>query len=195
MSAMKPRLEDLALVEPGSRAEWRQWLAENHTSSPGVWLAIGKKGNSVTTLTYDEVVEEALCFGWIDSTVRKLDADRFKQLLTPRKPGSVWAKTNKARVEQLTREGLMQPAGVAVVEAAIADGSWGLLDNVEDLVVPDDLVAALAAAPSAAHNFASFSPGVKKLALYWIASAKRPETRAKRIAETTSAAAEGRAPR
>ncbi len=192
---MKPRLEDLPLIEPSSRAEWRQWLAENHASSPGVWLAVGKKGNTITTLTYDDVVEEALCFGWIDSTVRTLDADRFRQLLTPRKRGSVWATSNKERVARLTREGLMQPAGVAVVETARADGSWDLLDDVEALVIPADLAAALDAAPPAADNFAAFSTSVKKLALYWIASAKRPETRARRIAETAAAAAQGRGPR
>ncbi len=135
-----------------------------------------------------------MCFGWIDSTVRRLDADRFKQLLTPRKPGSVWSKPNKARIARLQQAGLMQPAGQAAIERAKANGSWQILDDVEALVMPDDLSSALDAA-SAAESFAALTPGTRKLALYWIASAKRPETRANRIAQTVSAALEGRGPR
>ena len=194
MSAPKPRLEELPLVELGSRAEWREWLEANHATSSGIWLAIGKKGNQVTTLSYDDTVEEALCFGWIDSTVRRLDADRFKQLLTPRKAGSVWSKPNKARVERLLEAGLMQPAGQAAIDRAKANGSWQILDDVEALVMPDDLSSALDAA-NAAGSFAALTPGTRKIALYWIASAKRPETRATRIAQTVSAALEGRGPR
>jgi uncharacterized protein YdeI (YjbR/CyaY-like superfamily) len=146
------RLADLPLVEVAGRAEWRAWLQRNHSTSPGVWLAVGKKGNSRTALTYDEAVEEALCFGWIDSVVNRLDADRFKQLLTPRKRGSGWARTNKERVGRLIAQGLMENAGLAAIEAAKADGSWHALDDVEDLVVPDDLAAALAADPAAAAS-------------------------------------------
>jgi uncharacterized protein YdeI (YjbR/CyaY-like superfamily) len=153
---------------------------------------VGKKGSTVTSLTYDEAVEEALCFGWIDSVVNRLDGDRFKQLVTPRRPGSAWARSNKARVERLLEQGLMEPAGLAAVEAAKADGSWSALDDVEDLVVPDDLAAALAAEPAAARYFYGLSDSARKLSLYWIASAKRPETRAKRIEQTARNAAEGR---
>jgi uncharacterized protein YdeI (YjbR/CyaY-like superfamily) len=186
---------DLAFVEPSSRAEWRAWLEANHATSPGVWLAVGKKDGTVTTLTYDEAVEEALCFGWIDSIVNRLDRHRFKQLFTPRKPGSAWARSNKERVERLTREGRMAPAGLAAIDAAKANGSWTLLDDVEDLVVPDDLAAALDENPAASRSFAAFSGSALKMILYWVATAKRPETRAKRIAQTVSAAAEGKLPR
>lgn len=189
---MSSRLDELPLLEPNSRAEWRQWLAANHQSSAGVWLAVGKKGGTRTSLRYDDAVEEALCFGWIDSTVRKLDADRFRGLYTPRRPGSNWSPSNKARIERLTSAGLMMPAGLAAVATAKANGSWTLLDEIEALVIPDDLELALAATPNAADGFAALPQSQRKIALYWIATAKRPETRARRIAETIAAAADGR---
>lgn len=189
---MPPQGADLPLLELTSRGELRDWLETNHATSRGVRLAIGKKGNTVTTLAYDDAVEEGLCFGWIDSTAGRLDENRFTVLFTPRKPGSVWARTNKARVEQLIEEGRMCPAGLAAVEAAKADGSWDLLNSVDDLIVPDDLAEALAADPDAASQFAAFSASARRIILYWIASAKRSETRAKRIAETVRAAVEGR---
>ncbi len=187
----KPRLADLEFVEPRDRAEWRAWLEANHATSPGVWLAVGKKGNTITTLTYEDAVEEALSFGWIDSTVNRLDADRFKQLFTPRKPGGTWARTNKERVERLIAEGLMTPAGLAPIEAAKADGSWTLLDDVESLVIPEDLASALRADSAAERGFHGLPDSQKKIALYWIQTAKRSETRARRISETLRAAALG----
>lgn len=185
---------ELPLVEPLDRTEWRAWLQENHATSPGVWVAVGKKGGTRTALTYEETVEEALRFGWIDGVVNRLDADRYKQRLTPRKPGSTWSRSNKERVARLIEQGLMTPAGLAAIEAAHANGSWELLDDVEDLVVPEDLAAALETMPAAASYFAGLSPSPKKLILYWIGSAKRPETRARRIDRTLRAAADGRTP-
>ncbi|MHB8868601.1 MAG: YdeI/OmpD-associated family protein [Thermoleophilia bacterium] len=192
--APKTRLADLPLVEPPDRPSWRTWLETHHASSSGIWLAVGKKGNMVTTLTYDDAVEEALCFGWIDSTVNRLDANRFKQLFTPRKPGGTWARTNKERVERLIEAGQMTPAGLAPIEAAKADGSWTLLDDVDALVIPPDLEAALAADPIVERGFDLFPDSRKKQLLYWIITAKRAETRARRIAETLRAAAEAPAP-
>ena len=157
-------------------------------------MAVGKKGGTRTTLTYEELVEEALRFGWIDGVVNRLDADRFKQRLTPRKSGSTWSRSNKERVARLIERGLMTPTGLAAIEAAHANGSWELLDDVEDLVVPEDLTAALETMPAAASFFAGLSPSPKKLILYWVGSAKRPETRARRIDETLRAAADGRTP-
>jgi uncharacterized protein YdeI (YjbR/CyaY-like superfamily) len=192
---MTPRPKDLPLIEPSTRAQWRGWLAEHHDSSTGVWLAVGKKGSHVTTLTYEDGVEEALCFGWIDGKAMTLDDHRYRLLMTPRKAGSGWAKSNKRRVERLAELGLMAPAGIAAVESAKADGSWTLLDDVEALVIPEDLAEALAGDPEARANFQQLSTSARKLALYWIATAKRPETRASRIAQTVSAAAQGRPPR
>lgn len=185
-------LADLPVMEPAGRREWRAWLEANHADSPGVWLAVGKKGNPVTALTYQAAVEEAVCFGWIDSVVNRLDEARFKQLMTPRRPGSVWAPSNKERVARLAERGLMAPAGLAAVAAAKADGSWTILDEVETLAAPADLAAALADNPDAEHGFAALPPSTRKQLLYWIASAKRPVTRERRIAEIAAAAAENR---
>jgi uncharacterized protein YdeI (YjbR/CyaY-like superfamily) len=182
----------LPLLEPRDRAELRSWLAANHDTSPGVRLAIGKKGNTITALTYDDAVEEGLSFGWIDSTAHRLDGERYTILFTRRRPKSVWARTNKARAERLIAAGRMTPAGLAAIEIAKANGSWESLDDVDALVVPDDLAAALAAKPGAAKGFEAMSDSARKLALYWIASARRPATRASRISDTVSAASEGR---
>lgn len=186
---MASRLDQLPRVEPASRAEFREWLQANAGSSAGIWLAVGKKGNRVTTLFYDDAVEEALCFGWIDSTVRRRDEDRYWQLYTPRKSGSIWARSNKARVKRLAELGLMTPAGLAVIERAKADGSWTLLDDAEAMIVPDDLSAALASTPHAAGGFAALPDSTRKQLIYRVTSAKRPATRANRIAETVAAAA------
>lgn len=191
---MSARLADRPFVEPSSRQEWRKWLEANHAASTGAWVGVGKKGGRVTSLTYDDAVEEALCFGWIDSTVNRIDDHRFRQLFTPRKPRSSWALSNKARVAHLIAEGRMTPAGMAVVEAAERDGSWDLLEDVENLVMPADLEAALAEEPGAAAGFARLPESQRKMALYWVQSAKRPETRARRLAETVRASLEGRSP-
>lgn len=174
-----------------TRAEWRAWLAEHHSSSPGVWLVQWKRGRGPGP-DYDDVVEEALCFGWVDSQVRSLDGDRAEQLLTPRRKGSVWARSNKERVVRLTAAGLMAPAGLAVVEQAKASGQWTLLDDVEDLVEPPDLRLALDASPAARASWDAFSPSARKALLGWIVTAKRAPTRERRIATTVSEAAAGR---
>ena len=189
MSAVR---DSLPLLEVANRAELRAWLETNHATSPGVRLAVGKKGNATTALTYDDAVEEALCFGWIDSTTTRLDADRFAIFFGPRKRGGTWARSNKVRVERLIAEGLMRPAGLAAIEAAKVDGSWSSIDHVEDMVMPDDLAAALAADPHAQRFWDALPPGQRKLTFRWIGSAKRAETRERRVAETVRAAAEGR---
>ena len=190
-----PRKRDqLELVEPHDRAEWRAWLEAHHATSQGAWLAVGKKGNTRTALTYEGAVEEALCFGWIDSVVNRLDEHRFKQLVTPRKAGGTWARSNKERIERLLARGFITAAGLAAIESAKADGSWTLLEEVDALVMPDDLAIALGASPTARGYFEAFPDSAKRLALWWIRSAKRPETRAKRVAETVRLAAENRRP-
>ncbi len=177
-----------------SRAEWRGWLEANHARSPGIWLVTYKKGSGKPHLPYDDIVEEALCFGWIDSRPNKLDAERSKLLLTPRKPGSPWSALNKRRVEKLVAEGLMTPAGLAKIEAAKRDGSWAALDAAEALEEPPELGAALAADPDARRGFDAFRDSVKKPLLYWVTSAKRPETRARRIEQIVAGAKAGRSP-
>jgi uncharacterized protein YdeI (YjbR/CyaY-like superfamily) len=171
-------------VHPRSRAEWRAWLEANHARPDGVFLVSLKKAAGGPEVTYDEAVEEALCFGWVDSTPKKLDDRRTMLWFAPRKAGSRWAATNKARVEKLTAAGLMAPAGLAKVEAAKADSTWTALDAVEQLEVPADLAAALAGYPAAAGHFAAFPKSVRRGILEWVTAAKKPETRAKRVAET-----------
>ncbi len=177
-----------------SRAEWREWLARNHATAPGVWLVTYKKGSGKPHLGYDDLVEEALCFGWIDSRANTVDDERSKLMVTPRKAGSGWSRVNKERIARLLAGGLMTPAGMARIETAQADGSWSALDEVEAMIVPPDLDAALRADPKALAGWHRFAPSVKKPLLLWVTSAKRPETRANRVAATVAGAKEGRSP-
>jgi uncharacterized protein YdeI (YjbR/CyaY-like superfamily) len=177
-------------VHPLNRAEWRRWLEQHHTRGTGVWLITYKKSAGEPRVEYDEAVEEALCFGWIDSKPRALDAERSMLWFAPRKAGTGWSRPNKERVERLISAGRMAPAGLAKVEAAKADSSWNALDAVEALEIPPDLARALAARKPARGHFDAFPRSVKRGILEWIASAKRPETRAGRIEETARLAAE-----
>jgi len=171
-------------VQPATRAEWRAWLAEHHTQPDGVWLVSYKKAIGKPRVEYDEAVEEALCYGWVDSKPGKLDEERSMLWFAPRKPGSAWAKSNKERVDRLIAAGLMAPAGLAKVEAAKRDGTWTKLDEVEALATPPDLQAALDANPPATTHFEAFPRSVIRAVLEWITQAKKPETRAKRVEET-----------
>ena len=186
--------DGLQIVRAKDRAAWRVWLERNHETSPGVWLVVAKKNARRPGVTYVEAVEEALCFGWIDSRPNTLDDEHYLQRLSPRKPKSVWSRPNKERIARLIAEGRMTEAGLRPIEAAKRDGSWSALDDTDDLVVPNDLAAALAASPAARGHFDAYPPSVKKMVLYWITSAKRPETRARRIAEVVSQASEGKRP-
>lgn len=179
-------------VHPLGRGEWREWLERNHARGEGVWLVTYRKATGKPRVEYDEAVEEALCFGWVDSRPGKLDDERSMLWFAPRKPGSGWSRPNKERVERLLAAGLMAPAGLARVEAAKRDGSWTALDAVENLEVPPDLEAALAALPEARRHWDAFPRSAKRGILEWIASARKPETRAKRVEETAQLAAENR---
>jgi len=159
-----------------------------------VWLVFWRRQSGRTGLTYEEAVQEALCFGWIDSKGAKLEDQRTMLWMSPRKRGSGWARTNKVRIEQLLADGLMAPAGAALIEEAKQDGSWTLLDDVENLVVPDDLAAALDAHPGARERWDGLSRSVRRAALEQIVQAKRPETRARRVAGAAGLAAEGEPP-
>ena len=181
--------DDAPLVQCETRAEWRAWLEANHATATSAWLVTWRAGSGMPVLAYEEGVEEALCFGWVDSRPGKVDEHRSKLYYAPRKPRSGWARTNKARVERLIAAGLMAPAGLAAIERAKANGAWEMLDEVEDLVVPLDLQAALDAAPSAAANWEAFPPSARRGILEWIRQAKRPKTRAARIAEAATLAA------
>lgn len=177
-------------VLPLGRAEWRAWLEQNHTRPDGIWFVSYKKASGKPRVEYAEAVEEALCFGWIDSKAGTVDDERSRLWMSPRKPGTGWSRVNKERVERLIAEGRMAPPGLAKIEAAKADGSWTALDSSEALEVPRDLEQALAAYPDAARHFAAFPPSARKAILQWIGFAKKPETRATRIAETARLANE-----
>lgn len=160
--------------------EWRDWLRREGPTSGTVWLTVWKKAAGPDKLTYDDVVDEALCHGWIDSTINGFDETSTLLMVAPRKKGSVWSAVNKARIERLVAEGRMQPAGQAVIDAAIADGSWTILDPVEAMEEPDDLVAAIDAA-GVRDTWSAWPPGRRKQVLYQLVLAKTPATRAKRI--------------
>ena len=179
-------------IEVETRAQWRAWLAANHDTCPGAWLVTFKKDSGRGRVGYDEAVEEALCYGWIDSVSGKVDKLRAKLWFCPRKPKSGWSKLNKNRVERLIADGLMTAAGLAVIDAAKQSGAWSLLDEVEAMVMPADLAAALAANPTAQANFDAFPKSARKGILDQVRAAKRPETRAKRIADIVRLAAGNR---
>jgi uncharacterized protein YdeI (YjbR/CyaY-like superfamily) len=177
-------------VHPATRDEWRTWLEQNHTRADGVWFVSYKKSAGKPRVDYEEAVEEALCFGWIDSKAGTVDDERTMMWMSPRKSGSGWSRPNKVRIKRLMAEGRMAAPGLAKIEAAKRDGSWTVLDAVEALEVPDDLQAALASYPDAARHFAAFPPSARKAILQWITTAKKPETRAARIAEAARLANE-----
>ena len=170
---------DLPRVRPKSRKAWRTWLEKHHTSSTGTWLVYAKKHSGLASLTYNDAVEEALCFGWIDSKIHPIDDDFYMQMFTPRKPKSAWSASNKARVKRLLADGLMCAAGLAVVKAAKASGAWEAMKHAEELIIPPDLERAIRANPDASRNWASYSESRRREVLYRLAGAKRPETRAK----------------
>ena len=176
------------MVGPFDRAGWRDWLIANHGASTGVYLVSWRRPTGRTSVPYEEAVEEALCVGWVDSTGRVIDDERSIQWFAPRRPRSAWARSNKERVERLAAAGLMLPAGLAAMEDAKRNGMWTLLDDVENLVVPDDLAAGLDAAPPARTHWDAFSRSARRAMLEWIAQARRPETRAERIARIADSA-------
>jgi uncharacterized protein YdeI (YjbR/CyaY-like superfamily) len=182
-------MDDAQHVACRTRDEWRAWLEANHAVEKGVWLVTWKPVTGRGSLDYEQAVEEALCFGWVDSKGGAVDAERTRLYFAQRNPKSGWARTNKARVERLIAEDRMAPAGLAAIERAKANGAWTLLDDVENLVVPDDLAAAFVQHPPAADHWAAFPRSPRRAMLEWIVQARRPETRAARIAEIATAAA------
>jgi uncharacterized protein YdeI (YjbR/CyaY-like superfamily) len=182
------------MAGPFDRAGWRAWLIANHDSSSGVHLVSWRRGSGRTSVSYEDAVEEALCVGWIDSVAGRLDDERSLQWFSPRRSRSAWARTNKDRVARLIAAGLMLPAGLAAIDEAKRNGTWTQLDDVENLVVPDDLAAALDANPPAREHWDAFRRSPRRAILEWIAQAKRPETRAKRIAEAVENAARDERP-
>ena len=174
-------------------AAWRAWLFEHHNSPAGVWLSLAKKGTTEpTSLRYDDALEEALCFGWIDGQIQRVDGSTYRQRFTPRRARSKWSQRNVGKVERLTAEGRMHPSGIAEVERAKGDGRWqAAYAGQADLEVPDDLAAALAAEPRARRMFDILTRQNRYAVLYRIADAKRAETRARRIKQFVAMLARG----
>ncbi len=178
-----------------SRDDWRMWLAENHATAQEIWLIFYKKHTREPGLSYEEAVEEALCFGWIDGILKRIDDRKHTIRFSPRRKNSIWSQQNKKRVRKLIEEGRMTEAGLAKVREAKANGQWdkaALRENATQ--VPPELTAALAQNKKARQNFATLAPSYRKQFIYWVASAKREETRQKRIAETVRRLATGKRP-
>ena len=180
---------------PTNSQEWRKWLEKNHEKKQSVWLICYKKSSDKPTLNWSDAVDEALCFGWIDSTKRSIDEESYMQYYGKRKPNSMWSKINKQKVEKLIADGRMTYAGFAAIETAKQNGSWTLLDQVEELIIPDDLEAAFSKHSGSKDFFLSQSRSIKKGMLAWIVLAKRNETRQKRINEIAKCAEKGIRPR
>jgi uncharacterized protein YdeI (YjbR/CyaY-like superfamily) len=183
---------DFPVYHPEDRRAWRSWLEHNHTSTRGVWLCSWRSGTGRPRCPYTDVVEEAICFGWIDSTAAPLDDDRSLQLVTPRRARSPWSRLNRRRAADMQARGLMTDAGRAAIDAAKANGWWTISDQVEDLEEPADLATALDQRRHARANWDRFPPSARKQMLWWIVSAARPATRANRIEVVAAGAANGR---
>jgi uncharacterized protein YdeI (YjbR/CyaY-like superfamily) len=187
-------LDDGERVTAPDAATWRTWLESNHATSRGAWLLRPRPGSDLVLIAYEEAILHALCFGWIDGPVRTFDEQTSGLWFAPRRPSSGWAATNKARLRALEEAGLMAEAGRRAVEVAKANGAWTVLDNAEAGIEPDDFAAALDAVPAARANWDAFPPSAKKFGITAVDSARRPETRAARIAKIVTDAADGRRP-
>ncbi|HEU4471492.1 MAG TPA: YdeI/OmpD-associated family protein [Flavisolibacter sp.] len=182
--------DNISTFYASSRKAWREWLKKNGKKEKSVWLIIYKKESGTPSVYYGEAVDEALCFGWIDSKANKRDEKSYYQFFARRNPKSSWSRVNKQKVSILLEQGLMDATGLAAIETAKKNGAWSALDEVEDLVIPADLQAALKKNKEAMKHFAAFPKSVKRGILEWISNAKRTETRTKRIDETVALAEE-----
>ncbi|WP_153394146.1 YdeI/OmpD-associated family protein [Chryseobacterium vaccae] len=191
MQKVKERLT----VYVNTKTEWRQWLQENHQTEQSIWLVCNTKKSSLPTISWSELVDEALCFGWIDSTRKTIDESSFVQLFSKRKPNSTWSKINKEKIQRLIDNQMMTEAGYETIKTAKQNGSWTILDCVEDLTIPKDLDEAFKNYSGSEDYFLSLSKSMKKMLLQWIVLAKRPETRKKRVDEIAELAAQGKKPK
>lgn len=182
-------MSETTIFYPENTQQWRRWLEENHDKEQNVWVVFYKKSAGKPTITWSESVDEALCFGWIDSKKISIDSEKSHQFFSKRKAKSIWSKINKDKVDRLIADGLMTKAGLDIIEIAKQNGSWNILDPVDALIIPDDLEKAFETKPGSKEFYLGLSKSIKKMMLYWIISAKRPETREKRIEEIVEAAA------
>ncbi len=186
---------EIETFTPASANEWRQWLKKNHATKKSVWLIFYKKDSGKPYIPWTEAVDEALCYGWVDSKRQSVDDMSFRQFFCRRKPNSIWSKINKEKIAHLTATGKMRKAGLEVVNRAKENGSWTLLDDVEEMMIPKDLEKAFRAHPGSKKFYQAQTKSIQKIMLGWIALAKREETRQKRIEEIASLAAQGKKPK
>ena len=187
--------EKLELIYPKTRKAWRNWLKKYHNKKECVWIVRYKKAAKMPAFSWSEAVDEALCFGWIDSKAKPIDDEKYMQYFSRRKPKSTWSKINKDKVEQLIAQGLMTTAGLKCIEIAKQNGSWGILDSVDALIVPQDLLNSLKKAPKADTYFEGLSKSLKKQLLFWLVAARRDETRKKRISDLVKCMKKGSLPK
>ena len=180
---------------PKSRTDWRKWLEKNHQSKQSVWLVYYKTSTKVPSLTWSEAVDEALCFGWIDSTKKTIDKERYMQYFSKRKPDSTWSKINKDKVARLIQNNLMTKAGLDSINTAKQNGTWDIMQDIEELIIPEDLTIELNKYESSMDFFQSQSKSIKITMMHWVVTAKRIETRKKRIEEIARLAAKGMRPK
>jgi uncharacterized protein YdeI (YjbR/CyaY-like superfamily) len=180
---------------PKNQAAWREWLQENHQIKQAVWLVFYNKKSGIESLTWSESVDVALCFGWIDSKKISIDKDTSHQFFSKRKPKSTWSKINKIKIEKLIEQGLMAEAGFRSIEIAKQNGSWTILDEVEELIIPKDLEAAFTENPNSKEFYSASNKSFKKLILYWLVSARTTETRQRRLAEIIESAEQNLKPK
>ena len=173
-----------------SREEWRTWLKQNHSREKAVMLVVPHKDSSMKGIYYETAVLEALCFGWIDGKANKWDSESYQLLFTPRTPKSYWSKVNKRHIAELFEQGLMEPAGIKMVELAKKTGTWNALDEIDNEVIPDDLQKHFDQNPIAFENYMNFAPSSRKMILQWIMDAKQAATRERRITETVGLASQ-----
>jgi uncharacterized protein YdeI (YjbR/CyaY-like superfamily) len=187
-SVMELHKGDMTLYAK-SRKDWRNWLQKNQDKEKRIRLILYRKGSKTPSVSYEECIEEALCFGWIDSTANTRDAESYFILIAQRKPGSNWSKPNRIRAEKMINQGLMKPRGQAMIDLAKQTGTWTALEEIENSIIPEDLQKRFDKNQRAFRHFQAFSPSSQRIILEWIMKAKRPETRQKRVAETVAQAA------
>jgi uncharacterized protein YdeI (YjbR/CyaY-like superfamily) len=180
---------DIESICPATPKEWRAWLQKNHDKKDAVWLVFYKMKTGKRSISWSEAVDQALCFGWVDSIAKPIDDEQYKQYFGKRKPKSVWSKINKEKIERLLADGSIAEAGMKSVAIAKENGSWNILDEVEELIIPKDLEKEFRSKKGSKAFFQSLSKSVRKAMLQWITMAKRPETRQKRISEIAELAA------
>lgn len=187
--------QEIEQFYPETKQHWRKWLEKNHIRKDAVWLIYYKKNAGKPTIKWSDAVDEALCFGWIDSKAETIDKDTFRQYFCKRKPNSTWSKINKQKIETLTSKGLMTQAGFDVIDIAKQNGSWTILDEVEELIIPNDLEKAFKKHKGSKDYFLSLSKSIRKMMLTSLVLAKRPETRQKRIDEIAKLAGLNKKPK